>query len=85
LFARNAFASVFGACANHASVSSSASSRAPISAAIVGDERELDALIRDPGAENVPVGSGGSERRVIRLAQRPLPRNQLLADPPIVR
>jgi hypothetical protein len=36
----------------------------------------------DAGAENRPVGCGIAERMQIRLAQRPLPHEQLVADTP---
>src|SRR2546429_8752537 len=53
-----------------------------VHAGIVGDEREFHALIGHPGTEDVPVGRVSAERRVVRLAQRSFPGDQLLAHPP---
>ena len=55
---------------------------------LVGDQRELDALVGHPDPENVALRRFApelGERFVVRLAQRTFPGDQLLADPPFVR
>src|ERR1700759_14698 len=54
---------------------------------VIGDQRELDALVGHPDAEDVALwwfDAERSQRVVVRLAQRTLPGEQLLADPPFV-
>src|ERR1700730_11954443 len=54
---------------------------------LIGDQRELDALVGHPDAEDVAprwFDPERGQRVVVRLAQRTLPGDQLLADPPFV-
>src|ERR1700722_8789464 len=54
---------------------------------LIGDQRELDALVGHSDAENVAVrwlDPERGQRVVVRGAQRTLPGDQLLADPPFV-
>src|ERR1700759_2411454 len=54
---------------------------------LIRDQRELDPLVGHSDAENVALrwfDPDRGERVVVRLAQRTLPGEQLLADPPFV-
>jgi uncharacterized membrane protein YgaE (UPF0421/DUF939 family) len=55
---------------------------------LVGDQRELDALIGHPDTHDVALGwlrPFHCQRFAVGRAQRALPRQQFLADPPVVR